>query len=312
MQSLAAITLRQLRAVAAIARQGSLTSAADDLGLTPPAVHTQIKGLEAALGAELVRRSDDRSGSDLTAEGRAVLDAINRIEAILSQCATEVSAISRGFSGRVILGTVSTGKYFAPTLVRHLRSLCPEIEIVLKVGNRENIIADLEQGRLDLAIMGRPPRHPPVSAEPLGNHPHGLVAAPDHPLTLQRLVRADDLLDETILSREEGSGTRILMARYLDQIADGRSFDFMVMDSNETIKQAAIAGLGIAFLSLHTVTEELRSHRLALIAAPGLPIERHWFLVRPTDQTERPAAERVHRAILELQGKFLPEVAHRQ
>lgn len=263
---------------------------------------------EQLVGATLVRRANDQSGSVLTESGAAMLDAVHRMEATLSQAADEITAISRGLTGRVALGVVSTGKYFAPRLVRRLQLLCPEIEVVLKVGNREFIIDELERHGVDLAVMGRPPRDPPVVAEPLGVHPHGLVAAPDHPLASGRKVTANDLISETILSREEGSGTRILMGRYLDRIGEGRLFDFMVVDSNETIKQAAMAGLGIAFLSLHTVADELATGRLALIRAEGLPVLRHWFLVRPSAQPERPAAARVHRTILGLEGKFLPEM----
>lgn len=305
-----AVTLRQLRSVAAVAEHGSLTAAAAALGLTTPAVYTQIRGLEAILGAELVKRASNQSGSVLTESGRAMLDAARRMETILSHSAAEVSAIAKGLTGRVTLGVVSTGKYFAPRLVRRLQLLCPEIEVALKVGNREFIISELERHGIDLAIMGRPPRNPPVFAEPLGVHPHGLVAAADHPLTSGREVTANDLIAETILSREEGSGTRILMTRCLDRIGEGRLFDFMVMDSNETIKQAALAGLGIAFLSLHTVTDELASGRLALIRAQGVPVLRHWFLVRPSAEQERPSAARIHLTILELNGAFLPDVAH--
>lgn len=304
-----AVTLRQMRAVAAVAQHGSLTAAGTALGLTTPAIYAQIRALEDIVGAVLVRRAEDQSGSVLTEGGRVMLDATRRMEATLSQAAAEIAAIGRGLTGRVTLGVVSTGKYFAPRLVRRLQLLCPEIEVVLKVGNREFIIAELERNGIDLAVMGRPPRDPPVIAEPLGLHPHGLVAAPDHPLTSGREVTANDLVTETILSREEGSGTRILMTRYLDRIAEGRPFDFMVMDSNETIKQAAMAGLGIAFLSLHTVTDELATGRLALIRAEGLPVLRHWFLVRPAAETERPATARVHRTILGLEASFLPEMA---
>ena len=120
-------------------------------------------------------------------------------------------------------------------------------------------------------------------------------------------VTADTLIGETILSGEDGSGTRILMTRYLDRIGEGRAFDFLVMDSNETIKQAAMAGLGVAFLSLHTVTEELASGRLSLIRAEGLPIERHWFLIRPAGRPDRAVVSRAHAAIRDMRGAFLPQ-----
>ena len=301
-----AITLRQLRAISAVAQHGSLTAAGQALGLTTPAIHTQIKGLEDALQCSLVLRTPDRAGSRLTAEGLAVLEAAHRVGDILSQCAAEVSAISRGLSGRMTLWVVSTGMYFAPALVKRLRKECPEIEISLRIGNRETVIAGLERGGAELAIMGRPPRQPAVLAEPLGPHPHGLLAEPGNPLATGAEVSAKDLMAATFLSREAGSGTRILMTRYLDRIGDGHVFDQLEMESNETIKQAAMAGLGIAFLSLHTVTAELAAGRLVQIHAPGLPIERHWFMVQPADQTERAVVARVRKKIISFSGSFLP------
>lgn len=301
-----AITLRQLRALAAVAEQGSLTAAGQALSLTTPAIHTQIKGLENAFACSLVRPKPDHTGSRLTPQGLAVLEAFGRMEDVLSQCASEVAAIGRGLSGHFTLGVVSTGMYFAPRLVRQLREDCPEIEISLRIGNRESVISGLQRGSIELAIMGRPPRHPEVLAEPIGPHPHGLLADPANPLTGLAEVSAKDLMGATILSREDGSGTRILMTRYLDRIGDGHVFDFIEMDSNETIKQAAMAGLGIAFLSLHTVTDELASGRLLPIRAPGLPILRQWFLVQPAGQVERAVVRRVRLQILGLGGSFLP------
>lgn len=300
-----AITLKQLRALDAVARGGSLTAAGQILGLTTPAIHTQIKGLEEAVEAKLLQRAADGAGSELTEAGLALRETALRIEDALSQAGANLAALSRGHAGRVTLGVVSTAKYFAPRLVKLLQRRHPEIEITLRVGNREATIEGLDRGAFDLAIMGRPPRRPAVMAEPLGPHPHGLVAAPDHPLAGQGLP-VSALFNEVFLAREQGSGTRILMSRWLDRVGDGRSYETLEMDSNETIKQAVMAGLGIAFLSLHTVTEELATGRLVELQAPGLPIERHWFLVRPEARPPRAVALRLWEAIVAEKGSFLP------
>ncbi|OIQ78692.1 HTH-type transcriptional activator CmpR [mine drainage metagenome] len=202
---------------------------------------------------------------------------------------------------------MSTGKYFAPKLVKQLKALCPDIDVILRVGNRDDVIRDLERHAVDLTVMGRPPRFPSVIAEPLGPHPHGLVAAPDHPLAGKADITASDLFSQVFLAREDGSGTRILMSRYLDRIGEGHVFDTVEMGSNETIKQAVIAGLGIAVLSLHTVMDELHSGRLVQLRAPGLPIVRHWFLVWPADKPMRPVTDTLRKAIMGMQGGFLPE-----
>ncbi len=307
MSGFEALTLKQLRALAAVARRGSIVAAAQELNLTAPAVHSQIKALEGVLAVPVLQRSSDTAGSQLTEYGQVLLEAAARIEVILSQAAGQVDALSRGHAGKVTLAVVSTAKYFAPKLVKRLKGLFPEIEVVLRVGNRGEVIRDLETQAADLAVMGRPPRWPPLDMSVIGPHPHGLVVAPDHPLADRAEVAAGDLWAETFLAREPGSGTRILMTRYLDRIGDGQVFETVEMGSNETIKQAVIAGLGIAFLSLHTVMDELHGGRLKLLPAPGLPIQRHWYLVWPTAQAMRPATERVQRAILDLKGNFLPD-----
>lgn len=302
------VSLRQLRALSAVARLGTMAAAGRDLGLTTPAIHSQIKGLEDAFGLPLLYRPGEGPGSGPTPAGQTLLDAAARIDVALSQAARRIAALKAGHEGRVVLGVVSTAKYFAPRLVKLLRARHPAIDIALEVGNREEILSDIDRMRFDLVIMGRPPRSPPVEARPIGPHPHAIVAAPDHPLAGQAALSAADLAGETFLSREQGSGTRILMTRYLDRIGDGAPFDLVEMGSNETIKQAVMAGLGIAFLSLHTVADELHSGALVTLDAPGLPVERHWFLVRRLDQPPVAAARALAETIVALQGSFLPPV----
>lgn len=309
MQRTDTLTLRQLRALQAVEKSGTMAAAAQALGLTAPAIHSQIKNLEDAFEIPLLMRHSDNAGSGLTEEGRVLTDACQRIEVILSQAADQIRAMTAGQLGRVRLGVVSTGKYFAPRLVKTLRTIAPGIDVSLRVGNRDQVISDLDTGLVDLAIMGRPPLEPRVEAVPLGPHPHGLIAAPDHPLAGQQALAAKDLAQELFIAREEGSGTRILMIRYLDRIGDSQPFHFVEMGSNETIKQSVMAGLGIAFLSLHTVTEELAQGRLVLLKAPQLPILRHWFLVALQNRRQSKVAEKIFHDIVALKGSFLPKVA---
>ncbi|WP_101067195.1 LysR family regulator CbbR [Roseovarius salinarum] len=305
MPRIEALTLKQLRALRAVADQGSITGAAESLGLTPPAVHTQLRSLETALNATVLDRSDSR-GPVPTPEGRAVLDAERTVRVTLTRCADQITALRSGQSGVVVLGVVSTGKYFAPGLVARLHSAFPKIEIVLKVGNRDATIAALQDRSIELAIMGRTPRSPAVVSDPVGPHPHVLIAAPGHPLAGARGIAAARLLDETFIAREPGSGTRILMTRYLDRLGEGQPYRLIEMNSNETIKQAVMANLGIAMISQHTVTEELRSGRLVTLDAPGLPIMRQWYLLHRRDLDMTPTLKTVWSYISDLQGSFLP------
>lgn len=305
MSRLDALTLRQLRALRAVVTTGTLTAAAHELGLSPPAIHGQIRALEDLTGSPLLQKGEHGVFIP-TEEGRAILEAETQIAVALDKCMRRVTALQSGQSGSVTIGVVSTGKYFAPGLIAQLRKVFPDLDVTLRIGNRDAMLSALAARSLDLTIMGRPPRNPPVLAEQLGPHPHILIAAPDHPLAHADPAMPDELLAQTFLAREEGSGTRILMTRFLDRIGEGQTWRMIEMGTNETIKQAVIAGLGIALISQHTVTEELRSGRLVSVQAMGLPIQRSWYILRREDAQMTPATRRIHDFIVSLKGSFLP------
>ncbi len=300
-----AITLKQLRALAAIVKAGNLTAAAELLNVTAPAVSTQLKLLESNFGVQMVHRGPDGK-TVLTQSGAAVLATTRQIENSLSSCYNNINALKTGKVGHLTLGVVSTAKYFAPRIVVAAKTGLPDVEISLFVGNRAEIIGALNDKKIDLAIMGRPPRNPPVEAELLGDNPHILVAPKGHPLAGKRDISPEELLNETFLSRERGSGTRILMQRFLDRIGEGQEYKTMVIESNETIKQSAIAGLGLAFISGQAVSAELESGRLVKLEFEGLPIVRHWFLIRRAGRELPPVAKTFAEFLIKLEGQYLP------
>ncbi|TDK51922.1 LysR family regulator CbbR [Antarcticimicrobium luteum] len=304
MQRLNAITFKQLRALDAVCQSGAISTAAEMLSLTPPAVHSQLRALEEVFGCALVNRG--QGGFAPTEQGAALLTAFRTARAALERAVHQIETLGKGLSGTVVLGVVSTAKYFAPHLVAMLRSEFPDIDVVLRIGNRARIIQMIETGDLDLVIMGRPPRLPAVVARSIGDHPHLLVAPPGHPLTRIAQVTPDDILSQPFVMREPGSGTRILTMRFLDEIGEGREFAYTEMESNETIKQAVAAGLGVAILSGHTVHEELKSGRLVSIPAERLPIVRHWFVLHAAGQELSQPAIRIMDWIVSNPDRFLP------
>ncbi|MBN8293988.1 LysR family transcriptional regulator [Rhodobacter sp. NTK016B] len=307
MPRLDAVTLKQLRALIAVADHRSLTDAAAEQRLSTPAIHSQIKGLEQAVGRPLLTRPSEGAAFLPTPEGAVLLEIARRMTALLSQAGDQIRALGAGMAGHVTIGTVSTAKYFAPHLVAMLNRACPDIEIALRVANRSDTLADLARGEYDLAIMGRPPRDFLQNAMPLGPHPHGVIVPPGHALAGQDGFDPARLLDERFLSREPGSGTRLLMERFLDRMGESVPPKLIEMDSNETIKQAVIAGLGVAFLSLHTVVEELRAGRLVLLRGQGLPVMRHWYLIVPGGAPSA-AAQRIAAQITGLNGAYFPDL----
>jgi DNA-binding transcriptional LysR family regulator len=305
MDHFAAITLKQLRALSAVAGSGGVTSGAEALHVTPPAVSTQLRNLEANIGTAVFARGPSGALRP-TAQGEELLATARRVENALEACRRRLESLAAGRAGVARLAVVSTAKYFAPKLVAIARRELPGVEIALKIGNREETIAALADGGVDLAIMGRPPAAHLAEARALGPHPHVLIAAPDHPLAAAAEVPGDALIRETFLMRERGSGTRILAERYLDQIGKGAAFDAIEFGTNETIKQGVMAGLGVAFISGHTIVAEIESNRLALVRAPALPVMRQWFLVLPTGIERTKTVELIARFLIERAPQNLP------
>ena len=171
-------------------------------------------------------------------------------------------------------------------------------------GNREQLVALLRANEVDLAIMGRPPRELATRAEPFAVHPHAVVTAPDHPLLRIGHAPASLLNNYEFLIRETGSGTRAAMEKFF---ADHRLQPRVAMEmtSNETIKQAVMAGMGVSFLSLHTIGLERRAGLLAVPDIEGLPVLKRWYVVNNLSKTLSPAAEAFRYFILEEGERFL-------
>lgn len=297
------LTIRQLRALAAVQAAGSITAAASQLHLTQPAVTLQLRNLQALAGLPLIQRTGE--GMLLTDAGREVWRLTARVEAALLDCEQSLDMIAGRSSGRVSIGAVSTAKYFVPFAIAAFSRKFPKIDVMLRIGNREEIREALRGYDLDIAVMGQPPADVEVEMRLLGKHPHIIVAAAGHRLSSKRTLAATDLADETFITREPGSGTRMLMEQFF-QKARLKANIGMEMDSNETIKQAVIAGLGIAFISRHTVSHELKQRRLVALKVTGLPVMRQWHAIRRADKVLLPPAQAMLDFLGEEGWRYLP------
>ena len=295
-------TVRQLQIFDAAARTLSFSRAAEVLRLTQPAVSMQIRQLEHFAGVPLFERTGRRlritdAGEELVQHARAVLKAL--------EAADEAFEALKGVrGGRVRLAVVSTAKYFAPKLIARFLQTHPGVNIKLQVDNRDATIRTLAANEVDLALMGRPPGELDLVATPFAEHPHVIVAPPGHPLANGREVDVEALGAEAFLVREVGSGTRIFMERYFQKSGVPLRVG-MEMPSNETIKQAVMAGLGLSFISLHTITLELEAGALAVVRAPGLPLLRQWYVLYRSEKRLSAAAGAFRAFVLENGRAFL-------
>lgn len=298
------VTLRQLRVLAALAEKGKLRSAASALNVTAPAITQQLALLEAAAGLPLFERS--REGFRLTDAGHHLLGAQSRIETALRDAAALCNDIRGLGRGHVTLGAVSTAKYLAPGIVAAFLRERPSIDVQINVGNRETILAALE--RLDFALMGNPPPSPDIERRVIGPHSHVLIAPTGHALTRRRRVTAADLSREVMIQREPGSGTRTLMEKTFATLGIVPA-SFREFGSNETTKQAVIAGLGLALVSAHTVAIEVKAGLLSVLPMDGLPIVREWYAVRLTGRQLSPASNAMWNFVTARGPELVPDLS---
>lgn len=295
-------TLRQLRTFTEVARRMSYSAAARALHLTQPAVSMQVRQLEQAAGLPLLEQLGRQL--HLTDAGRELLRYAAGISDLLREAEDAMKALQGVGGGELSIAVTSTAKYFAPSLLAEFRRRHPEVRLRLAVSNREAVVRALSENSVDLAVMGRPPRGLDTDSAAFAQHPIGVIAAPDHPLVSRRRLTLEALAGETFLIRERGSGTRNAMEHVFAE-RGFRARDNLEMSSNETIKQAVMAGMGIAFLSTHTIGLELRAGRLVLLPVAGLPVMREWYVMHRRGKRLSPAAQAFKSFLLEQGAAFI-------
>ena len=294
-------TLKQIQTFMEVARQGSVSKAAERLFVTQPAVSMHIRQLEEAFGVALVEAQG--RGIRLTDAGRTFAGRANVVMAELHELESLMAEYAGAQKGRIALAVVSTAKYFVPMLLMRFSRLYPDIEVRLHIENRESVLGMLERSEADLVIMGRAPRNMTTQAAAFATNPMAIVAAPSHALAGRKNLPFSVLADYAFVMRESGSGTRAAMER-LFALHEVPLKVAMEMPSNETIKQAVMAGMGLSFLSLRTLRQELAGGYLVQLDINGMPIVGQWFVTHMASKTLSPAA-RAFKAFLIEQGGTL-------
>ena len=298
------LTLRQLQIFVVAARHLSYARAAEELHLTPPAVSMQLKQLEDNVGLPLFERLG--RGVALTDAGELLVHHALRVLGEIKDAEANLLAMLGAETGQISVGLVSTAKYFMPRLLARFAQQHPGIEVQFSVGNRESLLQKLQDNAIDLAVMGRIPTEIDAHAEPLAQHPYVLIGPADHPLRKARRFDLHELRHETFLLREEGSGSR----RVAEEMFKNHLFTparTISMGSNETIKQAVMAGMGIALMSLHTLPLELKTGEVSVLDVIGTPIERTWYVVHMNAKRLLPAGQRFRGLLLDCAAEALAQ-----
>jgi DNA-binding transcriptional LysR family regulator len=290
------LTLRQFRVFDAVARHLSFSRAAEELHLSQPAVSMQVRGIEVILGLPLTEQIGKKIF--LTEAGREVLHASQAITARLDDLQANLAQLRGVDSGRLNLAATSTVNAVATDILARFRGKHSGVSIHLDVSNRAAVLNLLATNHTDIAIMGQVPEDLGLEATRFMDNPLVVIAPPEHPLVNKKRVAVQDMASESFLVRETGSGTRGAMERFF--AAKGLEIrTSMEMSSNEAIKQAVQAGLGLGILSLQTLEMELALKRLVVLKVEGFPIMRHWYIVHRADKRLSPAAQAFKAFVLE-------------
>lgn len=298
-------TLRQLKVFEAVARLSSYSRAAEELHLTQPAVSTQIRKLEAHAGLPLFEQLGRKifltaAGTELLHHSHLIIRQFEEAEAAM----THFKGVS---GGRLNVAVISAGDYFLPSLLVEFARRHQGVEINLQVHNRGDLLHRLAENLTDLAVMVRPPEEADTEAEAFAPHPYLILAPRGHALQAERGIPLQRLVREPFIVREPGSDTRHAMADALGRHGDKLNIALEVK-STETIKQAVIAGMGVAFLSGHTVSRELRDGSLVALDVAGFPMPLHWYLVQRRHKRLPPVARAFREFLLSEGAELLSRV----
>ncbi len=289
------MNLHQLRIFLTIARCGSFTRAAEELHLSQPALSLHIKELEDELGLVLLDRLGKRV--QITWAGDLLEEYAHRIFALMREAEEAMNELKGLRRGRLVIGASTTpGTYLLPRVLGEFRRRFPGIELSLEIANTNQIEGQVLRNELDLGVVGGVVTEKGrLVIESYVLDELVLIVSPSHPFVKKGKVTLEALKDEPFIIREEGSASRKVMEKGLKEkgIEIKRPLE---LGNTEAIKRAVAEGLGISFVSRHTITHELKAGLLCKIKVDGLTLKRQLNVIYHKDKR----LPHVARAFLDL------------
>lgn len=286
-------TLKQLYSFEAVVRLASFTKASKELFITQPAVYMQIQQLQKNMNADLL----NIKGKTIrpTFIGKKMYQTCISVISILEQNKSDIEQTLNPETGHLQIAATTTSNSFVSRILAQFKKQYPKMSFHLEVTNRQLLLEKLANNEIDLVIMGEPPSDMPLITQPFMQNPLIAIAHPEHPLLKNPNHSIDDLKKETLITRELGSGTRMTIERIT-----GMQFNSDIeINSNEAIIEAVQAGLGIGFVSKHTVKLELQNGIIKQLKTQKFPIIRHWHIVHPLKRQLAPIAQRFKDFVIE-------------
>jgi DNA-binding transcriptional LysR family regulator len=295
-------TLPQLSVLEAVLRRGNYTRAAEELNMAQPTVSVQIKKLSEMIGLPLVEQIG-RSTCP-TPAGHLVNAACQKIFAALGELEEQLNSMRELKGGQLRMAVGTAAKYFAPHLLAEFARKYPDIELSLQIHSREVLLARLAANLDDLTILANPPKGGDYIRQSILPNPLAVFAHIDHPLAQIKNIPFERLASEPFLMREPGSGTRMAVQRLFAERGLTPNVR-MELSTNEAIKQAIIAGLGVSVMSRYTLGLDIDQPQLTTLDVQDIPSDGQWVLVYPAGKQLSPAAAAFLKLVRGEAGKLI-------
>ncbi len=288
------ISIRQLQIIDAIVETHSYSLAARRLHMTQPAVSMQMKQLENVTDLPIFERHGKRIM--LTSAGQKIYKYVHGINVQFADLEDALIEIKKG-AGRIKVSAATTANHLITQMIANFRRKHNNISIALDITNRKQLIDQLQKFEPDIVIMGEPPTRLDLESSILIPNPLVVIAHPEHPLVKQKEIPFADIAQYEFVVREHGSGTRTRIESFFkEQQLEFKST--MEMGSNEAIKHAVIADLGLGIVSLHTIKLELEANKLVILDVENFPLERHWHIIKRREKHLLPAVKSFQKFII--------------
>ncbi len=286
-------TLKQLYSFEAVVRLGGFTSASKELHITQPAVYMQVQQLQKNIGAKLF----NINGKTITPTfiGKKIYETAVKAINVVENSKLEINQSLNPDSGHLQIAVATTANSFVSNLLSKFKKEFPKMTFYMDVTNRHALLDNLKNKNADLVIMGEPPKNIPLISKAFMKNPLIAIVHPDNELLSKKKISIKDLNKETLLTREIGSGTRITIERFT-----GLDFNSDIqINSNEAIVEAVQAGLGIGFVSKHSVSLQLKNNIIKQLDVAPFPIIRQWHIVHHAEAELSPIARRFKQFVID-------------
>ena len=286
-------TIKQLYSFEAVIRLGGFTSASKELHITQPAVYMQVQQLQDNIGAKIF----NVNGKKITPTfiGNKIYETAVKAINVVENSKLEINQSLNPDSGHLQIAVATTANSFVSNLLSKFKKEFPKMTFYMDVTNRHSLLDNLKNHNADIVIMGEPPKNIPLISHAFMKNPLIAIAHPKNELLTKNKVTIKDLSKETLLTREVGSGTRITIERFT-----GLNFNSEIqINSNEAIVEAVQAGLGIGFVSMHSVNLQLKNQIIKQLNVEPFPIVRQWHIVHHAEAELSPIARRFKKFVID-------------